>query len=183
MREIKFRAWNYGLRKMIEVHSIHFALGKITWQEYPSINEKINMTANYTNNLIKVPDRSTAKDRDELEYILELEHFRDSNSILMQFTGLLDSKGKEIYEGDIVKNHNCFYVVKWHEEEICFFFQWFYGEHDNIFKTESLKNFWNKSEILGNIYENPELLGIQDEPHPNIAAHSKEILKVKEIKP
>lgn len=72
---------------------------------------------------------------------------------LMQYTGLLDKNGKEIYEGDIVLwggIHNR--VVKW---EPYGYSPWACdgeGDHD-------CHAGWHvESEIIGNIYENPELI-------------------------
>lgn len=69
-----------------------------------------------------------------------------SNCEIMQFTGLLDRNGKEIYEGDIVKCHKCdgqIYCILWNE----------YHTGWGFIKSEA-EGF----EIIGNAYENPELL-------------------------
>ena len=80
--------------------------------------------------------------------------------IPMQFTGLLDKNGKEIYEGDIVKlrNRNC--KVYWAD---CGFA--LIREKDNqVWEWNgNLKGYcdglWGgPPEIIGNVYENPELL-------------------------
>jgi len=86
----------------------------------------------------------------------------DENPI-MQFTGLTDKNGKEIYEGDvfgkIVKgNKKRFYgIVEWNDnaEEIYDDEQ---GGFIDCYVGFSFPNGWRKWEVIGNIYENPELL-------------------------
>lgn len=70
---------------------------------------------------------------------------------LMQFTGLLDKNGKEIYEGDIVRvwvgEHEVREkVVEWEKEELSWSIGGYHGFDYDIF------------EVIGNIYENPELI-------------------------
>ena len=91
---------------------------------------------------------------------------------VMQFTGLKDKNGKEIYEGDVVQTRfadtdlvgTIKYADKWarfyfaapnkHGCPIAFepetVFCWYYGEDDE--EGTSI------CEIIGNIYENPELI-------------------------
>ena len=75
---------------------------------------------------------------------------------LMQYTGLHDKNGKEIYEGDIVRYHYYDKPENSIEDEVIFDFGMFGVEgcainlsHVYIVKT---------LEVIGNIYENPELL-------------------------
>ena len=76
---------------------------------------------------------------------------------LMQFTGLTDKKGKEIYEGDIVKqygNYNQPYNM-----EVIFA----EGRFIPLVKVEygynAIDKFNNNYfEVIGNIFENPEFL-------------------------
>ncbi|MGA4766453.1 YopX family protein [Streptococcus infantarius] len=83
---------------------------------------------------------------------------------LMQSTGLKDKKGKEIYEGDIVKLSDCdddVYVtpVVWDKNYACFGVS-FSGKYPISF--DYLEEFYTELkdiEVVGNIYENPELLG------------------------
>lgn len=78
---------------------------------------------------------------------------------LMQFTGLKDNNGKDVYEGDIVK-----FKDYENEEESINFIQ--YSEFDMSFKLvndDEIKEYWDdpdlfKIEVIGNVYENPELI-------------------------
>lgn len=66
---------------------------------------------------------------------------------MQQFTGLTDKNGKEVYEGDVVTYRDQFNnikqgVVEWDSGG-------FRVESGGLFKPE---------EVIGNIYENPELI-------------------------
>ena len=73
--------------------------------------------------------------------------------ILMQYTGLKDKNGKEIYEGDIVKNviNGSILRVEFGTWGITFI----NGEGQSVFPKNNGKL---ELEVIGNIYENPELL-------------------------
>ena len=75
------------------------------------------------------------------------------NNILMQCTGLKDKNGKLIYEGDVVKQNNTIYSVNWFNGSFCF--------KDTLNGKNYTVEFVmsEKQEVIGNIYENPELLG------------------------
>ena len=72
---------------------------------------------------------------------------------LMQFTGKKDCQGKDVYEGDIVKfdrqewgGDDNIHVVSWNEKDA----EWCWGGGG----TSDME--WRT--VIGNIYENPELL-------------------------
>jgi len=103
---------------------------------------------------------------------IDIQEGFDSELLLMQFTGLKDKNGKEIYEGDILKlgdedkePKTTFSEVYWCEYQSKFM-------HKRRFLTGGGSagelNTWNNyldgikdldfCEVIGNIYENPELL-------------------------
>jgi uncharacterized phage protein (TIGR01671 family) len=129
MRDIKFRAWDKKEKKMV------FWKGLFWDEEYDCACFEGEMT----------------KDRTHYE--------------LMQYTGLKDEKGKEIYEGDIVKYlfsddyaGEEFLEIK---RPIEFREGMFYPicMRDSSFHDFDDKPLvWKDFEVIGNIYENPELL-------------------------
>lgn len=77
------------------------------------------------------------------------------------FTGVRDKDGNNIYEGDIVQNGNggYFYIVYWWDEDAAF-----RGKQIGSSSTIGL-NYWRKElRIVGNRYDNPELMQYKPAP-------------------
>jgi len=72
-----------------------------------------------------------------------------------QYTGLHDKNEKEIYEGDIVKS---FFVDTDKQGNEVYKYQIIRIEYDEILCSYRIDKFMNL-EVIGKIYDNPELLG------------------------
>jgi hypothetical protein len=75
---------------------------------------------------------------------------------IMQFTGLLDRNGKEIYEGDILKLEPLHFIEEDAEQVGVVEFDNKRGAFNIIGQIQVHPN--SNWEIIGNIFENPELL-------------------------
>lgn len=80
---------------------------------------------------------------------------------LMQFTGLCDKNGVEIYESDIIAradDHSLNCVVKWEHKKEFRGMADGYVEHRIGFAFDEYFFTLENCEVIGNIYQNPELL-------------------------
>ena len=75
-----------------------------------------------------------------------------------QYTGLHDKNGKEIYEGDIISNGYEKCIVVWVKEYAGFMLKLINKEYENKEWTNPMIDLGKEDEVIGNIYENPELL-------------------------
>ena len=123
MREIKFRAWSTADKKMYEpAYFDNLEVG--WWNENDGLTEILG-------------------DRHENSMLHQV--------ILMQFTGLKDCKGREIYEGDTIKGNLFDYRVPIRGDIV----------YDNEHATFALKNLAgltflfkiDQFEVIGNIHE------------------------------
>jgi len=138
-REIKFRAWNKLEKRMESVNFIKFFLNDYTMVSTRYRDEKSK----------KIYDDQFAYGQED----------GSDNVILMQFIGLHDKNGIEIYEGDIISAYNgrikgpvifdkrglAFGVPNGPNE--------IYQFSMNFLESKDIK-------VIGNIYENPEILKV-----------------------
>ena len=123
MREIKFRAWDEDTKEMFDVFQMQYT------------------------GLMDFVVRLSVRVSDNQGWHKPLYNF-----ILMQYTGLKDKNGKEIYEGDIVKSTSIGEeIISW----VNFWDGYFTVEGRGIAALAYKTYEW---EVIGNIYENPELL-------------------------
>ena len=139
MREIKFRAWDKSKRRMWwNVQDAYDTLGNHDTEDYRGKKEQEFYPSSFGHAL------------------------GDLNLIVMQYTGLNDKNGKEIYEGDVVEwDHIANDGDKrWHspvtlgniphEEEGTD--QWGWIASDCFIDSQCI--------VIGNVHENPELLEV-----------------------
>jgi len=119
MREIKFRVWSIK--------------GKTMW--YINKQTKLSLEG----------DSWQVRD-DVIGNRFRCSWHEDEKGILMQYTGLKDKNGKEIYEGDIIQRGTTVSDIVF---ENCGF---------KLRKGNSVCDVIKPFEVIGNIYENPELL-------------------------
>jgi uncharacterized phage protein (TIGR01671 family) len=84
---------------------------------------------------------------------------------LMQYTGLKDKNGKDIYDGDILRQYDDDnYVVcfgDYPDSDISSYFGWgLISCKRNEYSYPLLPDHTNYYKVIGNIFENPELVGV-----------------------
>lgn len=138
MRAIKFRAWDFDKNKMFYGYEL----------------DKPNMI-DFNGNVYK-----TGNTGKMCEYGCSAEYINKAeNCVLMQFTGLLDKNGKEIYEADIV-----LYDRNIHKDIDTAKFKVVWAKDRYVLQEINHKYYiddvtWELVEVIGNIYENPALMG------------------------
>jgi len=135
-REIKFRAWVKKENSMVDITCIDWTKQEsqpngwcaCSWED--GFNESV--------------------DTQEKDCVFPLDQVE-----LMQFTGLLDKDGKEIYEGDIVERPDGGNpgLVRWFDGGY-----WGVEVESDVWSYMFDCNHPENHEVIGNIYENPELL-------------------------
>lgn len=138
---IKFRAWSYSEKRMLD------------WKELLFSNDRWNLVAALTGEGFAIPN------------------FKPSLEA-MQFTGILDKNGKEIYDGDILKisddySNELLAIVEFNNINYPEIYGWNLvkctSKEFNRPKDRAIDYYYGVGpepyhEIIGNIYENPELI-------------------------
>lgn len=101
-------------------------------------------------------------DRGQLDFIGDAITFmRKADEIeLMKSTGLKDKKGQEIFEKDIVDYKGRKAIIKWHGSYASFIYIFVDELQKRVADWKPLYLSYYRFEVVGNIYENPELLEV-----------------------
>ena len=135
MREIKFRAWDGDKKEMI----------------LPEYADRQDFHIQADGTIVETHEYGYERH--------ELTSARPDSWVLMQYTGLKDKNGKEIYEGDIVTDFYGVNIVEWGSREAKF--QLAIRNDGGVGLRLTHRPFpldASYLKVIGNIYENPELL-------------------------
>ena len=82
-------------------------------------------------------------------------YYEVDGETVSQFTGLTDKNGSKIFEGDVFMSHvGLKMTIEWQNDYCLYMMRWLSDNYQS--KTDA--KFLNKSEVIGNIHDNPELL-------------------------
>ena len=83
-----------------------------------------------------------------------IKNYEVDPSTICQCTGLEDKNGKRIFENDILKDNVIYGVVKWDDANA----RYIIDDREDGYQDYS--EWWHECEIIGNIFDDPELLEV-----------------------
>lgn len=120
-----------------------------TWEEMGKVKRiRFDDEGNVTTVLFRGRELGTNTHADEIE--------------LMQSTGLCDKEGTEVFEGDILHHQiqtEYTFIVKYDKDKGC----WYGDGLSRTYRIDIAKRFLPYYKVIGNIYENQELLEVDNE--------------------
>lgn len=157
MREIKYRAWLKEEKRMVNVEDISLDYQQISYKPFKEED-------------LEFQEHLKTIMPGKFQGCLSSSLFKEIE--LMQYTGLKDTNGKEIYEGDIVKINTELFddligIIKFGTKEYKnnSNHSYTYGFYIDIlnepyshFRGDMIWYLRNKVEVIGNIYENEDLI-------------------------
>lgn len=151
MREIKFRG------KLINKYAEEWFYGDLIQVKDGMVDKKGNPVIDY---YIITDDYSSKYNKIELRTCQSPKVNADT---IGQYTGLKDKTGVEIYEGDIVNCYDRNFIVEFRKERGGFF-PFACGDGCGCCEDEVISSYGleTSAKVIGNIYDNPELLKESD---------------------
>jgi len=135
-REIKFKACDKETNRMFDVQLLQF------------FGKENNLDACWTNG-VDFDGETTLEKGPNLNNL--------ENLILLQYTGLKDQNDVDVFEGDILKFRNIFDDQGYFKKAVVMFVDGAFECNYSLLKMYTKNTF----EVIGNIYENPELLEVK----------------------
>ena len=86
--------------------------------------------------------------------IVECKQYEVAPETICQCTGFTDKNSRKIFEGDIIKWASAIGEVKWYHGN----YTGWYVDEIYMGEQQFTNEMWNECEIIGNIFDNPELI-------------------------
>ncbi|MBO3326455.1 hypothetical protein JJB63_12730 [Clostridium perfringens] len=139
-RELKFKIWDKEQKKFLEIN----------WEGEDTTHTKGKANICYSDHVYVT--LSGYVNEDGWPYEVDAD--------ILQYTGLKDKNGKEIYEGDVLERHG-YWPIRIEYDKGCLMVRDLDEvRYNNLILNVPICNFEsiNDWKVIGNIYENPELL-------------------------